>query len=75
MDEQTRLLSLAHLKQGKTPKETSEIMGITYARAIKLKKELVAAEETNAVQSLFNLDNAALEILLESVTKQLTPAI
>jgi len=75
MDEQTRLLALAHLKNGKTPSETAELMHISYAAALKLKKELLAAEETNSIQSLFSLDKAALNILLESVTRQLSPAI
>ena len=75
MDEQTRLLSLAQLKNGKTPADTAELMNITYAAALKLRKELIAAEENNKILNLFNLEEAALEILLDSVTKQLTPAI
>ena len=75
MDEQTRLLTLAHLKNGKKPADAAEITGVTYASALKLRKELHAAEEKNAVQTLFNLSDASLEILLESVRKQLKPAI
>jgi len=75
MDEQTRLLTLAHLRNGKTPADTGKLMGISYAATLKLRKELQAAETNDAVLQLFKLDEAALGILLESVTKQLTPAI
>ena len=75
MDEQTRLLALAHLKNGKKPAEVAEIVGITYALALKLRKELYEAEKRNDILSLFKLNDAALEVLLESVHKQLMPAI
>ena len=75
MDTQTRLLALAHLKNGKKPSDTAEITGITYAAALKLKKELHAAEEKNAILSLFQLNEAALEILLSSVRQQLMPIL
>ena len=75
MDEQTRLLTLAHLKNGKKPADAAELTGITYASALKLRKELHAAEERNRILELFKLDEAALDILLESVRKQLMPAI
>jgi hypothetical protein len=75
MDEQTRLLTLAHLKNGKKPAEAAELTGVTYAVALKLRKELHAAEERNNILELFKLNDAALEILLQSVRKQLMPAI
>lgn len=75
MDEQIRLLTLAHLKNGKKPADAAELMGISYAACLKLRKELEAAEKKDKVLQLFQLDKAALNILLESVTKQLTPAI
>ena len=75
MDEQSRLLTLAHLKNGKKPAEAAELTGVTYAVALKLRKELHAAEERDIILELFKLDEAALEILLESVRKQLLPAI
>lgn len=75
MDEQARLLTLAHLKNGMKPADAAELMGISYAATLKLRKELLAAEEKDKILSLFKLDKAALGILLESVTKQLTPAI
>ena len=75
MDEQTRLLTLAHLKNGMKPADAADVMGISYAATLKLRKELLAAEEKDKILSLFKLDKAALEILLESVTKQLIPAI
>lgn len=75
MDEQVRLLALAHLKNNTTPADTAEIMGISYVSALKLRKELFAAEKHDTILELFKLNKAALNILLESVTKQLTPAI
>jgi len=75
MDEQTRLLALAQLKNGKTPTETSELMGISYATALKLRRELLEAEKNDTILELFNLNDAALDILLESIKRQLTPAI
>jgi hypothetical protein len=75
MDEQTRLLTLAHLKNGTKPADVSDLMGITYAAVLKLRKELKVAEEKNTILQLFSLDEAAVEILLESVKKQLKPAI
>lgn len=75
MDEQTRLLTLAHLKNGMKPADAGELMGISYAACLKLRKELKAAEEKGKILQLFALDRAALEILLESITKQLIPAI
>jgi len=75
MDEQTRLLALAHLKNGKKPADTADVMGISYAATLKLRKELLAAEERDKILELFQLDKAALGILLESVSKQLKPAI
>jgi len=75
MDEQVRLLTLAHLKNGMKPADAGELMGISYAACLKLRKELLAAEQKDKILQLFQLDKAALAILLESVTKQLTPAI
>jgi hypothetical protein len=75
MDEQTRLLTLAHLKNGSKPADAAELTGISYASALKLKKELHAAEERNSILQLFKLDKASLEILLDGVKKQLIPAI
>lgn len=75
LDEQTKLLTLAHLKNGKSPSDAAEITGVSYATALKLRRELHAAEERNTVLQLFKLDEAALNILLESVQKQLKPAI
>jgi len=75
MDEQVRLLTLAHLQNGIKPADTAELTGISYAACLKLRKELHAAEKQDKILQLFKLDKAALEILLNSVTKQLTPAI
>ncbi len=75
MDEQTRLLTLAHLQNGMKPADTADLMGISYAACLKLRKALKSAVEKDKIHQLFALDKAALEILLESVTQQLIPAI
>ena len=77
MDRQIKLLALAHLKNGLTPTEVSNIesLDLTYARALKLKKQLYEAEQTDTILKLFELQETALEMLLESVKKDLTPAI
>lgn len=75
MDEQTRLLALAHLHNGTKPADVAELTGISYASSLKLRKELHAAEERDRIHDLFKLDKAALNILLDSVRKQLVPAI
>jgi len=75
MDHQTRLLCLAHLKNGKTPNEAAAEVDISYASALKLRKQLHEAETNDTVLKLFDLPETALEILLDSVTNELTPAI
>lgn len=75
MDEQTRLLTLAHLHNGKKPADVAELTGVSYASALKLRKELHAAEQRDRIHDLFKLDKAALNILLDSVRKQMVPAI
>jgi len=75
MDQQTKLLCLAHLKNGEKPADAAEFAGISYAAALKLKKELHAAEERGKILELFDIDKASLEILLEGVKKQMVPAI
>jgi FtsZ-binding cell division protein ZapB len=73
--EKTKLIALAHLKNGKTPRETSELLGISYSQALKLNKDLAKAEKNNTLQELFNLDEAAVEALLENVHTELAPAV
>lgn len=75
IEEKTKILALAHLKMGKKPKEVSELLEISYAQALKLNKELIKAEQQNRVQDLFDLEEAALETLLEKVSDDLTPAL
>lgn len=76
MDNHTRLLTLAHLHMGKTPTEASDLVpDCSYTQALKLKKALMAAEDSATVLDLFDLEAAALEILIESVKHQLVPAI
>ena len=72
-EEQTRLLAYAHFKHGKNAKEVEQLLGISYGKAIKYKKQLHEAEETNALNELFNMDDAALDMLLDSVKQGLAP--
>lgn len=74
LTDRERLIALAHLKTGKTPKQTSELCSVSYAQALNLNKKLVEAEKRNTVLELFNLKEAALETLLESVQSQLSEA-
>lgn len=75
LEERTKILALAHLKTGKRPKEVSDLLDISYSQALKLNKELTKAEERNNLQDLFNLEEAALNTLLEKVSDDLSPAI
>lgn len=75
LEEKTKILALAHLKTGKKPKDVSELLDISYSQALKLNKELIKAEEQNRIHDLFDLEEAALETLLEKVSDELTPAI
>jgi len=73
MDESTKLGAFAHLKNGLTPAEVSDLMPeVSYAQALRLRKELVAAEETNTLNQLFNMEDAAIELLLEAVQQKLS---
>ena len=73
MDEKTRLLALAYLKQEKKPKEVADILDISYAQAVKLRKELEEAEKRGTIQDLFNVSEAVLETVLEAARKELEP--
>ena len=73
LNNQTRLIVLAHLKNGNKPADIAETMDISYSTVLKLKRELKEAEDRNAVLELFKLDEAALEILLEGVKDKLAP--
>ena len=75
INEQTRILALAHLHNGMKPADVGELVGISYASALKLRKELHAAQEKDQILELFKLNEAALGLLMEGVKKQLTPAI
>ena len=76
IDENTKLYALAHLKNGKPPKEVSEMFkDISYAQALKLKKELNKAEHTNKLHTLFNMEEAALQTLLSKSQEELVDAV
>lgn len=75
LEEKTKILALAHLKTGKKPKDVSQLLNISYAQALKLSKDLTKAEQQNRLQDLFDLEETALNTLLEKVSDELTPAI
>jgi hypothetical protein len=66
LSEEVRLTALAYLYQGKTPREVETLVkDISYAQALRLKKELEQSKEDGTVADLFNLSGAAIEIVLE----------
>ena len=73
LSDKTKIIALAHLKNGKRPKEVADLVeGLSYSQALTLKKELVEAEEQNTLLDLFSLDEATLETLLERTKEELT---
>lgn len=75
MTQKERLIALAYLHQGKTPREVETLCpGVSYPQALRLRKELASAVEANTLNELFNLEEAALETLLESVEDELKEA-
>lgn len=76
LSEKDRLVALAYLHQGKSPKEVEQLCpGISYAQALRLRKELTEAEETNSIRQLFDISEAAIDTLLESVQNQLAESV
>lgn len=75
LDEKTKLLALAYLKTEKAPREVSDLLNISYASALKLKKELMKAETSGNLHTLFNLEEAALQTLLEKVQDDLSDSV
>jgi hypothetical protein len=71
MKEHDKLIALAKLKCGVKPIDIPASTDISYSQALKLKKELEEAELTNTVHELVNMEEAAFEILLESVQREL----
>lgn len=75
IDDKDKLIALAHLHQGKKPKEVAEtIDSISYAQALRLKKELDKAVEDETLSDLFNLSQTALNSLLDTVKEELSDA-
>lgn len=71
LDEKTKLMALAHIKAGRKPKDVAELLNISYSQALRLSKDLSEAERRGDVQSLFRLDEAALDTLIESAKSEL----
>lgn len=73
INEKTRVQALAYLKVGKKPREISELLeGISYSQVLTLRKQLEKAEIDNTLSSLFNLDELALESILDAAKSSLT---
>lgn len=75
LDEKDKLIALGYLYQGKSPKEVEEIChNVSYAQALRLKKDLEEAKKTDSIGELFDLEEAALESLLENVKGEIGQA-
>ena len=74
LTEKQKILALAYLKTDKKPKAVSDQLGIPYSAVLKLRKELLEAEQRKTIHELFNMDEAALETLLETVKESLEAA-
>src|SRR5690606_23259687 len=72
LSEHDKLIALAHLHAGKSPRQVEELCSnISYAQALRLRKELDEAIRTNSLSEIFNLGEAALENLLSRVQEDL----
>jgi hypothetical protein len=76
LTDQNRLIALAYLHQGKTPREVEKLMPdmISYPQALRLKKELEQAIEEDTLKDLFSLPDAALEHLMDQTKEFLADA-
>lgn len=75
LDEKSKLIALAYLHQGKSPREVEELCpGVSYAQALRLRKELDHAIKENTLAELFSLEQAALDSLLQNVQLELGEA-
>lgn len=76
INQKVKLIALAHLKNGKKPREVSELLeDISYSMALKLKKDLEEAEANNSLLDLFSLDEATLDTLIENVQAELSEPV
>lgn len=71
LDDKTRVLILANLKVGHTPRETAEKYNVSYPTVLKLRNELIEAEEFGNIKELFNMDEAALQLMIDAVKQNL----
>jgi hypothetical protein len=68
-----RLIALAKLTHGTSPREVSEeIPEISYGYAVKLSKELKTAQAKNDLESLFRMPSEGRQLLLDAVRDNLT---
>ena len=74
LDEKTRLIALAHLANGKKPKEVADDLELNYGTVVKLRKDLQNAQARDEVDRLFKLPEATLSALLDAAKKELMPA-
>jgi len=72
LSQKSRLIALAKLVNGTTPKDVSEEMDdISYGQAIKLSKELKRAQEKNDLEQLFRMPEDSREMLFAAVRDSL----
>lgn len=75
LNNKERLIALAYLHQGKSPKEVETLCpNVSYPQALRLRKELNEAIEANTLNELFDLEEAAIESLLDNVKSELEEA-
>lgn len=75
LNEQDKLIALAYLYKGSSAREVEEACAnVSYAQALRLRKELDKAKLNDTVQELFNLEEAVLENLLSTVQENLSEA-
>lgn len=73
MKEHNKLVALAKLKLGMKPMEVADTTeDVSYSQALSLKRKLEDAELNNTVNELINMDEAAFELMLESVRRDLS---
>lgn len=77
MDKNTRLLVLANLEAGKSPRDVEAMLEgkASYPQILKLRKELDEAHRTESIKQLFGLSEIAMEQLLKSVRDNLEPIL
>jgi hypothetical protein len=71
IDEKTKLIALARLKLGDSPKTVSDDLELSYGQALTLNKKLRAAVEQDNLEELFALDKATLKAVFDIAKEEL----